>query len=226
MGKEYEKKVTVLGSVPSLGPVVLFDDMEDLFKWVAGGTAGDRVVEKSTTVAYNGAASLHIKSRTTDAAENDSIEAERYCYQRPGKRYRLELLWKFAAAATAKRMEFNIGINNGTNFFGATLWYLVAEKKWQMKVGTGDGTAGQVDVTDGAQELAENQWHRLVMDFDESSQEFLAMVSDGLEADLSGNALYWATNAAAVKVLVEFRGVNAGAAPASYYFDDVLVMEI
>lgn len=222
MGEEYVRKVMVLGQVPLLGPVVLYDDIEGLLKWAKGGTGGDDTLEKDATVAYNGLASLHAKTRATNPAADDFVTALRHAYQRPGKRYRLELLWNFALSANAKNVRFRVLLYDGTYLHTIELAYLPPNNKWQYLNSAG----AMADVTDGAQALTEAAWHRVMFEWDENAGKYLNFVSDGLELDLSAVEYYKAANASAVRQTVMIYVTAVAGIPPEAWFDDVLLTEI
>lgn len=222
MGKEYEREITVQGSVPNLGPVLLFDDIEDLLKWVEAGTGGDSVFEKIATVAYNGSACLHMKSRTTNAAEDDEISGYRDTIMRPGKRYRMECLFRPDASAQSKLVFFRALLYDGTNSHNAQVRWDEVNTKWQYL----NSVAGWTDVPGGSQDLVADQFHRFLLEWDLSSGKYIRFVCDGLEVDLSGVSFYVTADASATIMRLDV-GMFAGAAPpGELYFDDVLVLEI
>lgn len=222
MGKEYEREITVLGSVPYLGRVMLYDDMEDLLKFVKGGTGGDDVFEKDQTQVYNGDYSLHMKTRTTGAAEDDDIWGERYLFQRPGERYRLECLFHHKNAVAGKYVNFEIFIQDATTYHQVRIRYNVATEYWMMF----RETEYWGNIQGGSQNLNQGQYHRFLMEWDQYKKEFRRFVCDGLEIDMKGMAYASAGN-------VQFQymklvlGCEAGAGPpAEVFFDDVLVLEL
>lgn len=222
MGKEYIRQIMILGSVPSLGPVMLFDDMEDLFKWVETGTAGDTVFEKIATVAYNGSASLHMKSRTTFAAALDTITGSRLLFQRPGKRNRLELLFRIEVNADCKWLSLGCSTKDGTNLNIARLRYDVANTKWLYL----NSASGYTDVPGGSQGLLQAGWHRVLLEWDEANAKYKRMVCDALEVDMSAIAIPQSADATPQNMQVNITLTTIGAAATEGYFDDVLVLEI
>lgn len=222
MGKEYEREITVLGSVPNLGPVLLFDDMESLFKWTEAGTMGDSVFEKIATVAFNGSASLHMKTRTTGAAENDEISGYRMAFMRPGKRYRLECLFRPDAVAQSKYVYFEPKIWDGTNYHLLRVRWDEAGAKWQYT----DAVPSWQDIPGGAQDLLADQFGRLLLEWDQEKKEYIRLISGGLEVDMSGLSYASSASGAAQALRLDI-GMTAGATPpGEVYFDDVLVLEI
>jgi len=222
MGSEYIRQIMVLGLVPSLGPVVLFDDIEDLFKWVEGGTGGDTVFEKIATVAYNGSACLHVKTRTTNAAANDNILATRSTFQRPGRRYRLDVLFRLEVLANCKMLTFRCRTYDGSNLHTVAIRYDPQNTKWQYMNLAG----AETDIVGGSQNLVAAGFHRLLVEWDESKGEYTKFICDGLEIDMSGLAYSKSASAGAVRILLDLEIKAQSTTPPEAYFDDVLVMEI
>lgn len=222
MGDEYIRRIMVLGSVPTLGPVMMFDDMEDLFKWTEGGNLGDSTFEKSATVAYNGSACLHMKSRTTNLASADVIAAERTLYERPGKRYRFEMLWRWEVTANCEKMTVRSKVYDGSDVHYVYLLYQVQLGKWKYTNSAG----ADIDVPGGAQSLNVGTFHRLLLEWDQNLQKFVRMISDGMEIDMSTLSYQKSTSGAAQRHHLAIELAVLAAAPVEGYVDDVLVMEI
>lgn len=222
MGKEYAREITVMGSVPHLGPVVLQDDMESLFKWTQAHGTGDSVFEKIDTVAYNGTSSMHMKSRTTNAAENDAIEGWRDSYLRPGKRYRLECLFMPDAGAQVKFILFEPKIWDGTTYHLLGVRFDGINSKWQYRA-TGPTWT---DIPGGAQTLVADQFSRMLLDWDQNLKTYLRLVCGGLEIDMSELGYSFVADGVPTVLRLDL-GMTAGAVPpGEVYFDDVLLMEI
>jgi len=222
MGEEFVRRIMVLGDVPSLGPVIVFDDMEFLLKWTKSGTGGDSLLEKSATVAYNKDASLHLKTRTTNGVEGDAEVASRVLYQRSGKRYAFECIWMPDAAAGAKETIFEADIYDGALLHQVALKYDKVNDKW-LYFAAGPAFT---DVPGGAQSLQTGTWHRLRFEFDEASGLMRKMESDALLVDMSTLSYYSTASVVAVRLHCKITVVAGATPPGEVYVDDVLVMEI
>lgn len=222
MTKEYEREITVMGSVPSLGPVILFDDVEGTYKWGDWGTGGDFVNEKQGVIVYNGSNAGHVKSRTTGAAENDQQEARRAIFQRPGKRYAAECLWIPDAAVQADLFRFGLLFYDGSVLHEVHVAYSASGNYWlYMSLG---GT--EQLIPGSSQTLQQNVWQRVRFEVDQEKGFLTRLVSGAL--DLTGLELPYqrSASAGALQAVVKV-GLRAGSAPpGEIYFDDVLVMEI
>lgn len=222
MAEEYKRQVLVMGSVPSLGPVILFDDMEDFFKWAKSGTGGDDVVEKDTTEAYNGDACLHAKTRITAAAEDDYVGARRSLYQRPAGVVGVELIWKHGADAATKIFSVGVGIQDGTYAYVVWFQYLADTHKWQY------WNSGQAwtDVPGGSQDLSPGSWHRLFFSFNTLSGKYVDFVSDAFVVDVSALLYYKDLQANPALLNVDLKATAGASPPAEVYVDDILIREL
>jgi hypothetical protein len=221
LGEEYHRQQMVLGQVSNLGPVILYDDMEGLLKWGFSGTDTE-IADLSATVAYNGSKSIHMATDATPAGAGEYVEGHRLTYQRPGKRYAAELIWRCTDMAKVLHFRLQISIYDGTTEHIISLDYLGPEAKWQY-----NGAAGApVDVPGGAQALVNLGWHRLEMQYDEALGQHIKMVSDGLEIDMSGIAYYTAASATGSQQQIKIEIMAVTMEQAEGWFDDVLIREI
>lgn len=222
MGEEYIRRIMVLGSVPYLGPILCSDDMEDLLKWTEAGTGGNTVFEKNTSVAYNGSASLHMKTRSISAAEGDDISGYRSLYQRPGKRYRFECFFRPDAAAQSGYVYVKVKIYDGSTYHNLGIRWDEVNGAWEYIDGQGQWTA----ISGGSQSLTADQFHRVLFEWDQNTGKYIRMICDGLEIDLSDLSYYQSASANAQTLRLDV-GMLAGASPpGELYVDDVLVLEI
>lgn len=222
MGREFIRQIMVLGSVPTLGPVILFDDMEDLFKWGDWGTGGDFVNEKQGVIAYNGSNAGHVKTRTTGAQATDAQESRRAIFQRTGKRYMAECLWIPDAAAQMELFRFGFLIYDGVVLHEVHVAYSMAGEFWLYLASGGT----EAFIPGSTQALQDGVWHRLLIEIDQNKGYLIRLVSDGL--DLLGLELPYQKqgNNTPTQAWIKI-GLKAGATPpGEIYYDDVLVMEI
>ena len=222
MGEEYVRQILLLGYVPTLGPVVLYDDMEGLLKWTKEDGVGDSVFEKNATVAYNGSYSLHMKTRTTTATAGDLISGYRSTFQRTGGRYRIEFLMRIDASASAASTWVKVLIANGVDGKTWKISYDEVNAKWQYF----EKTSGLIDIPGGGQSLVADQFHRVMFEIDENKREYISFTCDGLYVDMRGFLCDVVAGAAPVNMKVSFGLVAGAAPPGELYIEDVLVMEM
>jgi hypothetical protein len=222
VGEEFVRRIMVLGSVPSLGPVILFDDMEDLFKWTAGGTGGDVVHQKLTTDAFNGSACLHMKTRATGATAGDILTSQRYIFQRPGKRYQVECIFKLTDTTKVRGFDVGVVLFDGIYSHSGIFRYSGANSRWEYYV---IGT-GWVAVPGGSQDLGDAVWHRMALSFDENSGKFLSLVCDGKVVDVSSISYSQSGVVGSVYAFFYIGLTAETTTPPEAFVDDVLAMEI
>lgn len=222
MGKEYTREIVVLGEVPTLGPVAMFDNFEGVFKWAITGNLGDFAGTKETTVVYNENASMKLTTRVTNPAINDWVAAERLLFQRPGKRYAIEAIWRPESQQIVGWVIFRFDIHDGAyRHRGGIIcdveggrWYYIRE----------DDAA--IELPNSPRQPAAGAWHRLRLEFDESTGDYIRLVADGQEVDMSALGYRHYSSISPVKFELHLEIDNVTANPAVVYYDDFLVMEI
>lgn len=222
MGEEYSRQVMVMGSVPHLGPIMLFDNMEDYLKWGKANGAGDAVVEKSQTNVYNNDYALHVKTRPTGATEDDVCSGYRILYRRPGKRYRFECLFAPDSSAAAKLFFIKIIIQTGAVTYTIGVAWDEENTTWQYI----DSNGNYTNITGGSQNLLADQYSRVMFEWDENAGTYGRFVAGGLELDLSSLSFQSSVAAQPESLRIDI-GIVAGASPpGECYVDDVLLREI
>lgn len=222
MGKEYVREIVVLGSVPSLGPVALFDDMEGLFKWIAGGTAGDRVVEKSTADCYNGTYALRCKSRVTGAALGDAVSASRYFPPCVSLKYQEDFLFRLVESSFFDTLTVNNMVDNGVIQRTAGVRYDRTNGLWRYY----DVNAVWTAIPGGGQYFYSGKWNRVVVKFDMRTGKYISLSSNGLFLDMSSLSMRPATTTGWSFGIITIDGVTDGVDPCEFYVDDVLILEV
>lgn len=221
MGEEYKREIVVMGSVPTLGPVDLYDDMEGVLKWTGDGDGADWTVEKLSTDAFNGNACLHLKTRTTSPAADDGVTAKRSFYQRPGKRYRMEMIWKHGSLATSEWVRFQFLIDDGVDeHIGGVMCSVQAERWYYIRYD--GGTALLDDPPILPQAL---MWHRMAFTFDENTGLYGQLTADGQVVDMSDLKYFKTGVSVPTKAEVTVGISSAGATPPDMYVDDLLILE-
>lgn len=223
MGEEYKRDITVIATIPRLGPIELYDDMEDLLKWEMSGTGVDYAVTKDAALSYNQDAALKLVTRPADCAEGDTVMAYRSLFQMPPGKRRMELIWQSPDMSLIKYLAIDSYNYDGVNINAAGLRYGTVLKSWSRL-----GEAGAFVPLEGSGQdlLGDSVWHRLVMEYDRSNHKYIRMISDNMEMDLSEWGSYRTLSGNEVEHLVEIAIFTAGAAQATAYIDDVMVKTI
>jgi len=222
MGKPYVRQVEVVGLVEQLGTVILFDDMEDLFKWIGYGTGTDYVVEKSTTVAFNGSASLHMRTRATTPAPGDYVAADRRIGVPYGKKVKFECRWRVDVVADLDNIRFVLRWFDGAKAHVALIRWQGPEEKWQYY---GDDGAMH-DIPGGVQSLLQGSFHRIAYTVDFTKNEYGIFQCDDLLVDLKGTKFRVDPYVIDSNFQIEIAIVDETGNRPEAYIDDVFVKEM
>lgn len=221
MGQEYKREIVVLGQVPSMGPVILFDDLEGIFKWIGYGTGADYVVERSQVNVFNGSYNLHLKTRTTGAAVGDSVQAWRTCSFRRSKKMRLELIWYTMDMDNVAYLTLDVFWLDGATSHRGSVRFDRANGIWQYlnSVGGWSNIVGSGQVLGGAAFV----WTSIEIDF--AKNEYVELRCASVRVDMAGLGIYQVASALGEKVTAQILFEDALIGATDMYFDDVLVME-
>lgn len=222
MGEEYKRDISIVGMIPTLGPIVLFDDMEGLLKWDKDGTGTGYDVTKDDTVAYYGNSCLKMVTRAATPGVNDQVQAKRRLYQMPPGRYRVEMIFMCPDWSKVGKIEVYSQAWTAVGTWVAAMQYDGSTNKWMYN----DSGGEFAEVPGGSQNLkCANAWHRMAFEYDRIKGEYIRLTSDSLEIDLRGVGMY-TDGGAAEEHRIWIIGYTAIAAQATLYLDNVLVKTI
>jgi len=222
MGRPYIREIVVVGNIPSLGDIILFDDFEDLFKWSGTGTGTDWLVEKNTATAFNKSASLHIKTKATTPAAGDYVTAYRYIYLPPPLKLSLECFWYYVSDTLVDFFAIELIFQDGSYRTHGKVRFHPPESKWQYR----DDTPAYVDIPGGSQKLNEGAWHRVALKLNFKDKIYSHLKSDDLEIDLSALKMQSVSDTTAKQLYVAVSVSAETNARAECYIDDLLIREI
>lgn len=222
MSKEYTRRISTLGNVPSQGPFIFFDDFEALLKWTKYDGPGDSIYELDPTIAYSGNQSLHIKSRTTNATENDIIGTRIKLFMTPSKKLNQSMIFRSPDFTKIKTIDFYHTLDDTLTLHFPTIRFSPAGPKWQYLDSAGDPQ----DIPGAIYPLSVNAWHRLHLLADLNTNKFISMSIDSRHYDLSNISIEAYSPGVNMYLDITAFIVTAGAAPAEIYIDDFLVHEL
>ncbi|MBA7633908.1 hypothetical protein ES703_41479 [subsurface metagenome] len=222
MSREYTRQISVIGNVASHGPVILFDDFESLLKWGIYSGEGDSIFELDPTLAYYGNQSLYMKSRTTDAAEDDIIGANRRLYMSPALKLNQAVHFLSPDFTKINKIVFYFTLADGAVIHYPTVVFdpntpLLQYHDFENNPQTVPGTNYKPAI---------NTWHRLQLLANLVSNRFIGITLDSHFYDLSPYSLYTYANPASTRLDIYLMIYTAGAAPAELYIDDFLIHEL
>jgi hypothetical protein len=174
--------------------VLILDDFEGTLKW----EAQDGYIEKATTNnTLEGTYFLHLY---TDAVADAGGEARRILGYSGRSKYMLQLMWNSPDIATSEPnyIDFMLRLYTGSQSLTAILRYVPilspTSGKWQYLASDGTYT----DITDGTQMCIWNglglNYLRIDVDFTEGVNEYIKLISNDVEYDLSELALFVETD--------------------------------
>ena len=221
MSRDYFGNLPVVAGMAFSRDVLLLDDCEGAFTWQTAGTGGDDVHEYLAAAAFAGTAGLHLKTRTTSAAENDSLLAQKWLgYPETGL---LVARAKIASPswAAVKTINFIAVHGNGARNYNGQLQYTPATGVVAYANAAGAATA----IAALAHQELDYQFTTWELVIDCRAHQYLAVAINGLRASLAGVDL-WDSAAAAQRYAGLGLGVTtSGAVSAELYASHLYVGE-
>ncbi|GAH66956.1 unnamed protein product, partial [marine sediment metagenome] len=190
MSKEYVRSTLILGHLPIAGSVVLVDGFENLLKWTKKAGAGDSIFELDPTIAKIGNQSLHMKTRTTDAAENDQIGALWSGHLLPSKVLTFIFSFYYPAYLPIDNILLEMIHNDGTNDHGPQLQYNPNVPSLTYR----NTTPAHIEIPDLALTFDEDCWHTIQMKVNYNTGKYISIQVDHVFVDLSGLSYYQVEN--------------------------------
>ncbi len=222
MGREYTRRNTIFGNIPTYGEILLYDDMEDLLKWTQDNNLGDDVFALDTTIAYNLSKSLHMKTRTTSAAVGDKIGAQRRLYITPSKKVINNCLFYSPDLTLIQFINFRLQFYDGSDVNQANIHFFPNTPKWKYF----DSAGALTDVPGATAHLYSGGWHRVAISVDFANKEYLLLTIDHNTYSLANKSIFTSTDATKPHILLFVEIETAGAAAAEIYLDEYLIHEI
>jgi len=215
MGEEYVRTVSVLGSIPRLGRILMYDDFEGGLHWAVQGNAGDYYLAIQGDKVWEGRYAMKISTRVIGAAANDWARAVRYGFTTHTYRLKSTCHWLITSTTNVQYVQwFYIGYT-GTERHEIGIRYLVGTGVGQYWNSTGTWT----DLPLPGQLLEANYWHRFSLSADFRNKTYLEMESDGFKGSLTAFSYYVTSDTSRVGVQIQIEVGAAGAVPAELYID-------
>lgn len=209
----------VVGQSISSSNIVLYDDLEGLFKWkyVAGSVGSS--ISKWIRDAYHGSACLVLQTYLAVPNGPARCSAERSLgYPKLG-RYLFVCRWKMPALKDASDIEFRIaGVFNG--YSHSALAYLLFPLNAIVLYYGSSGEYLLLDVSPG---FLSGAWHETRIIVDAVRDEYVSVGIDGFNFDLQGYGLVKAVDVGPDQGRVLLGVVQNWIGRFLHLFDDVLV---
>ena len=222
MSKEYTRPVTILGQLPIAGTVLFVDDFEELLNWTKVDGVGDAIFELDPTIAKQGRQSLHMKTRTTGAAQADKIRANRYIHLLPSKIMSFVSTFSSPNFTPIDYLTFDFFWYDGTNLNRGYIKFKPNTPSWSY------ADSGDVlrPITGLDVLLSTNCFHTVIIKINFTTLKYYSLQVDHLFADLSAYALKVDTNPNPSTLQTQIVLATAGAAPCETYLDQIAMHEL
>lgn len=221
MTKEYIRTVTTRGTIPVSELVLFHSNFEHLIGFSKGVGIGDAIFELDPNLSFSGAQSLHIKTRTTDTAEDDEIQAFLQSHLPPTKNVSLLARFYSPTFTTLKTLLFQLEWYDGTNVHRAFIKYYEAVPKLTYLNSGGTET----DLPDLDHVLHFLSWHSFNFPVDFMNNKYRSFQLDEINIDLSDLPIYTTESALLPHLRSILSITTAGAAPTELYIDNYIVLQ-
>lgn len=221
MGRDHLGNYPIVAGLGFSRGIMLLDDCEGVFTYFVDGTGGDDVHEYLAAAAWQGAAGLHLKTRTTNAAADDIIAIEKlFDYPETGllvARLRVAPI----AVAFVKTLKLQLNIDDGAQQYAAVL-------NLQVNAGTvaylnSGGTYTAIAAM--ATTFVGGNWYTMELAIDCIAKTLLTARFNGLKVDLSAQGLYNSAATSGRGAYLILSCSSVGAVPAEIYADNIYVGE-
>jgi hypothetical protein len=201
--------------------VLLLEDCEGAFTWSIIGTGGDDVHTFAAAAAFMGAYGMQLKTRTTNPAENDYVEAYKFMGFPESKLVVVRLRWASPDLTKVKSFVVDLYLRDG-----ATTWQA------SLRFDTVNHLVKYLNAAGGSTTIVGMGWTEYPLQFvtaelviDANAMEYLSVMANGVRAELPDQGLYEVGAETYRACDVGLTVTAAGAAPAEVYVDSVYVGE-
>jgi hypothetical protein len=185
MGKPYERNINVLSYPTYFGNILCYDNFEDLLKWEKTGTGADYICEKFNTLAYNGSYSLRLKTRATNPAANDYVQAKRQLTIRASKQLLISLNVNAYQPDGLKYIEVLYSFSDQLLLYEVNLRYSAADGL--LYISTPDGSAEVISTS--ALSFASGAWANITLIFNLATAKWKTIYFASSKFDVSAYSI-------------------------------------
>lgn len=222
MSKEYTRSLTVLGLAPTAGSILLDHHFSNILHWGQTGGAGDAIYELDPTISERHSQSLFLKTRTTDAAEDDLIGTRNRIHLRNSLFLGFACIVYSPAFTAIKYIEFRFFFNNGDDRKIAAVRFYPNTPIWKYEnpYDTLNDIPGS-DIT-----LLNSTFHRIALEASFTLDSYLSLQVDHRLFDLSSFPITPTANPADISLTFDLEICTVGAAPCQLHLSEVLIYEL
>lgn len=222
MAREYLRETVVLGSLDVFGDVLFADEYESsTLLWTGSGDGADYGVARATGAAYMGAYGLELKTRSTEPAIGDVVRATVRLPQTLDKRVTMLAHVKALSGALVKYVTFGFTGARDDYSYNLGMRYDPGGAIWGRQAPGGGWATDWGVAFDGN----DNAYHRVLLVWDWSLEEYVRVVVDEKEFDVSGYAFDTTANGGDIELQAYLEVETKTAAVATSYFDNYAILE-
>lgn len=124
MPQEHYHRVHGFSTIPVIHPALFFDDCSGTMNWLKSGTGADYSVQYDPLAAFVQTNGLMLKTRETNPAEEDIVNAYRRLWLPPRGVLRLQAMFSFIVETPPEIIQFIITWNDGevAHDAGIAIW--------------------------------------------------------------------------------------------------------
>ncbi len=220
MGKEWERRIFVLGSYPHAGRILLADGFEGLFKWDASGTDTDYIAAKSNLKVYSGDYSLHLSTSPSTPAAEDVVKVYRESWAPVSLGLELSFKFWYSDIDHLETLRARIAHPYYPTEYIAGLG-IIADGYLQYLHSTGTW----VDVPNTLNQHLPTAWNRLVLRANFASFKYARCELNQKDVDLSAQGLYKSSLGYDKNLIIELEVISGATTVPHVYIDDLLLLE-
>lgn len=222
MREDGRRTCFTLGKTPGAGRILLWDDLEGLFKWTTVPGWGTPRLSKSPSAAFGGSWGLVVLHRRTVPDGYQYIGAGRTFPMVRDGILRAESVMMVPSVAGQAGFGIAVDWYDGTKKYRAAVAF-DTESNYFMWYDSGCGWA---DTGLARLPRAKDVWHRVWMEIDLVRKEHVNVGIDADTVQLDGNKICAVADAGPVVAYVILFAVVFHTGARASYFDDVLVRTV
>lgn len=221
MPKEYLLETTPITEPQPISGTLIYDNHTAGLRYVGTGTGADFVCEIDENPTYFPGSALHIKTRATAPAEDDTVEATKNFAIMGKGTLSLSCVFQIPTIGYAKHFYILLAFTHSTNVYAAGI--LVDRVNSKLQYIDFEGNAQ--DVTGGSLTLGNDFPCAITFSVDFDNLEYLSLTVAGQTYNLSGIAIYDQDDAQYHAGYVQFQLQAASADRPDLYIDHFLLTQ-
>lgn len=221
MGRDHLSPFPLTSNMRFAKGVLLLEDFSGANRWQTIAGVGDLEVTLIDTDYDTPTKCLSVKSRTTDAANFDSVTVGMDCTYPATNIITIRGKWKTATPATAALVTVDIRVYNGVTLVNPRLLWDVTNQLVKYY----DAAGSYVTITEMSPGPALGVWDTWELTFNLATAEYVSALATGVRKDLSGVPIITSGVETDRKLLIYLVTFANASAPSTVLFDSIYAGE-